>query len=246
MDFDYIKKKSFSELVEIGNELKLENIHTLSKKELIEKIIKCFKEYEDYINSKNEYKKIKRIGNKGKEGITYLVSDKNNKKYAMKTFKKNKSVKNIETEVNLQKLASKKGICPKIYDFDIINNNIVMDLMDEHLMDMMERQNGNLTENQQKEIINIFKKLDETNVFHGDSNILNYMLKDGKIYIIDFGMSKLIDDKLKKKLKEEKINYNLMNLGFILKLKELKCPESSYSYLLKQVSNENKKKYNLI
>ena len=246
MDFDYIRKKSFSELKEIGNELKVENIHNLSKKELIEKIIKCFKEYEDYINSKNVYKKIKRIGNKGKEGITYLVSDKNGKQYAMKTFKKNKSLKNIETEVDLQKLASKKGICPKIYDFDIINNNIVMDLMDEHLMDVMERQNGNLTENQQKEIINIFKKLDEANVFHGDSNILNYMLKDGKIYIIDSGMSKLIDDKLKKKLKEEKINYNLMNLGFILKLKELKCPPSSYSYLLKQVSNENKKKYNLI
>ena len=36
-----------------------------------------------------------------------------------------------------------------------------------------------------------------------------------------------------------------MTLGFILKLKELKCPESSYSYLISHISQENKLKYNL-
>jgi predicted unusual protein kinase regulating ubiquinone biosynthesis (AarF/ABC1/UbiB family) len=68
-------------------------------------------------------------------------------------------------------------------------------------------------------------------------------LKNNKIYIIDFGMSKPIDDKFKKKLKEERPNFTLMNLGFILKLKDLKCPSTSYKYLIKFVTEENKKKY---
>ena len=120
-----------------------------------------------------------------------------------------------------------------------------MERMDEHLFDVMKRQKGNLTEFQQKQLMDIFIKLDESNVFHGDSNILNYMLKNDKIYIIDFGMSKLIDLKFKKKLKEERPNYTLMNLGFIIKLKELKCPETAYSYLISFVSEENKIKYGL-
>ena len=79
----------------------------------------------------------------------------------------------------------------------------------------------------------------------GDSNILNYMLKNNRIYIIDFGMSKPIDDKFKKKIKEERPNFTLMNLGFILKLKDLKCPSTAYKYLINFVSEENKRKYGI-
>ena len=53
------------------------------------------------------------------------------------------------------------------------------------------------------------------------------------------------DDAAKKKLKEERPNFTLMNLGFILKLKELKCPTTSYKYLIKFVTEENKSKYGL-
>jgi hypothetical protein len=110
----------------------------------------------------------------------------------------------------------------------------------------MKEQNGNITEIQQKQIIKIFKLLDKAKVFHGDSNILNYMFKGKKLYIIDFGMSQLIDEKLIKKLGIDTPNLTLMNLGFILKLKELSCPSSSYSYLLTFVSNKDKSKYDLL
>jgi tRNA A-37 threonylcarbamoyl transferase component Bud32 len=245
MDLNILNKKSLEELQKIGKDLGIEN--EINKKILIKKIKECFKDYEKYkFEVKDRYEKIKQLGNKGKEGITYLVKDKiSNKEYAMKTFNKRKSIENIKRESELQKIAGDVGISPKVIYVDLVSNNIVMDKMDEHLFDVMKRQNGDLTEIQQKQILDIFNKLDEINVFHGDSNLLNYMLKNEQIYIIDFGMSKMIDNKLKKKLKEDRPNFTLMNLGFILKLKELKCPESSYSYLIKQVNDENKKKYGL-
>jgi len=245
MDLNILNKKSLDELQEIGKDLGIEN--EINKKILIKKIKECFKDYEKYKSEvKDRYEKIKQLGNKGKEGITYLVKDKiSNNEYAMKTFNKRKSIENIKRESELQIIAGEIGISPKVIVVDLVSNNIVMDKMDEHLFDVMKRQNGDLTEIQQKQILDIFNKLDEINVFHGDSNLLNYMLKDNRIYIIDFGMSKIIDDKLKKKLKENRPNFTLMNLGFILKLKELKCPESSYKYLIQHVNDENKIKYGL-
>jgi tRNA A-37 threonylcarbamoyl transferase component Bud32 len=247
MNFSFLKNKSFEELKRIGSEIEINEEDYKTKNELINMIIKCFKEYEEYkTNKKDKYEIIKQLGDKGKEGITYLVKDRTTGlEYAMKTFNKRKSIENIKKESELQKKSYEKGISPKVIDVDTVSNYIVMEKMDEHLFDVMKRQKGNLTESQQKQLMDIFIKLDEANVFHGDSNILNYMLKKNKIYIIDFGMSKSIDEKFKRKLKEDRPNFTLMNLGFIIKLKELKCPETAYSYLISFVSEENKIKYGL-
>jgi hypothetical protein len=51
-----------------------------------------------------------------------------------------------------------------------------MEKMDCHLL------GGLLTEKQQIQILDIFKKLDKTRVFQGDANILNYIVRYGKIY----------------------------------------------------------------
>ena len=193
-----------------------------------------------------KYSKIEQLGNAGKEGVTFLVErKKDNKMFAMKTFKKTKSKKNILHEANCQNMASKTGVCPKVIDIDLENNFIVMEKLEIHLYEVMKKQKGILSKVQQQQIYNIYKKLDDANIFHADSNILNYMFQDDKLYIIDFGMSKIIDDKLKKKLKTEHPNKHLMTLGFILKLKELKCPEDSYSYLLNYISKEDKIKYGI-
>ena len=71
------------------------------------------------------------------------------------------------------------------------------------------------------------------------------MYKNKKLYIIDFGMSSIVDGKLIKKLKTDTPNFTIMTIGMIIKLKELKCPDHSYKYLLKFVSDENKFKYSL-
>lgn len=244
MDITQLKLLSYKELKEIAVNMDLEI--PKKKEDLILEMLKCFKEYEKYKKEKiYKYEKIKQLGEKGKEGITYLVKTKDNIEYAMKTFKKFKSSERLRKEAFLQEKASEFNIAPKIIEIDTVSKYIVMEKMDEHLIDKMKKQDGNITELQQKQIIRIFKLLDKAKVFHGDSNILNYMFKGKKLYIIDFGMSKLIDEKLIKTLGIETPNLTLMNLGFILKLKELKCPESSYSYLITFVSNKDKSKYGL-
>ena len=61
-----------------------------SKKDLIQTITKAFNEYNDYKKEKiDKYKQTKKLG-EGKEGTTYLVTDINDYKYAMKTFRKQK------------------------------------------------------------------------------------------------------------------------------------------------------------
>ena len=120
---------------------------------------------------------------------------------------------------------------PQVYDVNTDDKFIVMEKMDKHLIEVMKKQNGNLTKKQQLDIIKIYKKLDEANVFHGDLNILNYMYKNRKLYIIDFGMYSYIDDCLKKKLETDTSNLTLMTIAMIIKLKELYCPSDSYTYL---------------
>jgi len=245
MDSAQLKKLSYEDLKSVALEMDIKI--PKSKEELIQKMIKCFKEYENYKkNTIDKYKKICQLGNKGKEGITYLVKTKDNNEYAMKTFKKNKSSEKLKLEVKLQEMASKEGISPKIIDYDTVGKYIVMEKLDKHLKDILENQNGLLTINQQKQLIKIFETLDKVKVFHADSNILNYMYKNKKLYIIDFGMSKEIDDKLIKKLGTTTPNIDIMTLGFVLKLKEHNCPKKSYEYLVKYISDVNIEKFQLL
>lgn len=188
-----------------------------------------------------KYTKVNRLGDKGKDGTTYLVVDKKGKEYAMKTFKKTKSSKNIEKEYKLLKKAYRAGVAPKPILCDTENKCIVMEKMDSHLYENIKR----LTSRQQKRIVEIFKALDKVKVFHNDANLYNYMIKDGEIYLIDYGMSKSINSKLLKKLETDTPNYRLMLLGFIIKMRILGAPKKSYSYLLTHVNPEDMIKYNL-
>ena len=239
----FLDNKNLQELKLICTKLEIK-CKCASSKDRIKKDIITFLNKDE-----NSFKKIyqahEQIGNIGKEGIVYIIKDQNDKEFAMKQFKKTKSSKKLEIEFDIQKQASKFNICPQVYDVNIIEKYIIMEKMDNHLIDIMKLQNGNLTQKQQLDIIKIYQTLDKAKVFHGDSNILNYMYKNKKLYIIDFGMSSAVDDKLIKKLKTDTPNFTIMTIGMIIKLKELKCPDHSYKYLLKFVSDENKFKYSL-
>lgn len=243
MDYDKLEKLKYQELKNIAKELNAPL--SRNKEELLVGIIQLFKEYENYKNKKKDKFTVhQQLGNKGKEGITYLVTKKDGTEWAMKTFKKTKSADRIYREAELQKKAAEFGVSPKVIDVDTVVNYIVMEKMDKHLLDVLKKQGG-LKKTQQKQIINIFKKLDEANVFHADANLMNYMFLGRKLYIIDFGMAKEITNALIKKLGTNTPNLNIMTLGFILKLKEMQFSYDSYDHLIKFLNEDQIKTFNL-
>lgn len=244
MNYSTLEKCSFTELKKMAKEMDLKSRR--SRIEYINDISKAFKDYEYYLHEKiDKYTRIRQLGNKGKEGITYLVKDHKNREFAMKTFRKTKSSNNLKNEYILQKRASLMGISPRVVEYDSVSKYIVMEKMDIHLVDIMKKQKGNLGRNQQHQIIDIFRKLDQVGVFHGDSNILNYMMKNNKIYIIDFGFAKEINSKLIKKLGTPSPNIRIMTLGLVIKLKEMNCPPTSWKYLKQELTDEEIKKFKI-
>lgn len=214
-----------------------------SKCEIIYEIVKAFKEYESYKKDKiDRYEKYEQIGEKGKEGTTYLVKTRDGREYAMKTFRKSKSSATLRKEAELQKLAADQGASPNVIDIDTVSKYIVMEKMDGHLLDKIKKQ-GCLSRTQQRQIINIYRNLDKAGVFHGDANLLNYMYKEDNLYIIDFGMSKEITHALTKRLGTDTPNMTIMTLGIALKLKDMQLPSSSYQYIIKYLTEEQREKF---
>jgi len=244
MDYEQLNKYSYTELKPIAQNMGLKIRR--SKACLIENIKEAFKEYEKYKRKKiDKYTRGKQLGERGKEGTTFLVTTEDETEYAMKTFRKQKSSTTLRKEAELQKLAADLGASPNVIDRDTVSKYIVMEKMDRHLVDVMKSQSGDLTTHQQKQIITIYKKLDEAKVFHGDANLLNYMYKGRKLYIIDFGMAREITTALVKKLGTSTPNISIMTLGMVLKLKDMKCSESSYSYLVKFLSEDQRERFSL-
>lgn len=233
-----LEKYSLFELKEMAEKMNLSPRR--SKTKMIEDISKAFQEYEEYKKEKvDKYTRKHQLGQKGKEGTTYLVIDNKGKEYAMKTFRSGKSSTNLYKEYCLQEKAAKYKIAPKVYDYDTVNKWILMQKMESHLFENLKV----LSEDQQNEIIEIFNKLDNAKIFHNDANLTNFMIRKGKIYLIDYGFAKEITPKLEKSLGTSKPNYKLMSIAIIIKLKELGFSKPSYKNFLKCVSEEDKTKY---
>lgn len=186
---------------------------------------------------KTKYKIGRQLGLDGRDGKTFLVEDKFGCQYAMKKFKKNKSEKKIADEVLFQRVCSNVFISPKIVDVDLRKKFIVMEKMDFHLLDEINAKNGIFSKKRQHELVRILKKMDKLKIFHGDVNILNFMIKNGKLFVIDFGMSKKITDTLIKKVGTTHPNLRLVLLSFITKLAEAGVNANSISYLQSQLNN---------
>ena len=168
-----------------------------------------------------KYKIIKQLGTEGKEGTCYLVENKKGEKYAMKCFAKSKSSNMLQKEALAQKEVAKYDLAPNVKEVNEDEKYIVMDYLDKNLFDIVKKNHGEIPEVYQKKVANLILKLDETGVFHGDPNPANFMLKGQKMYIIDFGFAKDIDDRLIKKYNTETPNQKFMPIGLVLKLKEI-------------------------
>ena len=79
--------------------------------------------------------------------------------------------------------------------------------IDTNLFDILKEAKGEMSNHLQTEIVRIIMTLDRIKVFHADPNPLNFMVgKNDKLYIIDYGFGKKIDDKLVKKYETNEIN----------------------------------------
>ena len=188
-----------------------------------------------------KYNIIEQLGSVGKEGTTFLVEDRNGEQYAMKTFSKQKSNKNLLNESEYQKQVASYGIAPNIKYVDETNKYIVMEKLDKNLFDIIKKHDGEIPETIQRKIIKLIKKMDETGIFHGDPNPANFMMKGNNMYMIDFGFARKIDDKLIRKYETNQPNQKFMILGLILKLKEIYQdynPNIEYKILSNVLHNE--------
>ena len=230
MDYKKLEELSYKKLCEIAN--KLEIPIKRSKDSMYKEIKNVFKEYETYKKTKiDKYIKEKEI-KKTKDYSIYLVENKDdNKKYIMKSFKKNKSSSSLNREVELQKLASDFDIAPNIVDIDTVSKYIIMENMDKHINLSKE-----ITNKQQKQIISILKKLDKSQVYHDNIKIENFMYKGDNLSIINFSKSKPITNNLITKYNTDTPNLTLSSLSLVSELKDKNFNKSSYELLLKYKS----------
>ena len=235
MKLEDLKTKSKSELIEISRKYKIDTKRK-TKKEIIEEIVDKY-----YQKKKDKYTQIKQLGKSGKEGTVYLVKYRNNE-YALKQFRDHKVPGNIQKEAEIQQKCAQYGISPNIKEVNTHCKYIVMDKMDYSLMDLIKKYNGRIPKKYQQEIINIISTLDKIKVFHGDPNPSNFMIKDKRLYIIDYGFAKEIDDKLIEKHGTKELNKHFMFIGLLIQLKQtyggnvVKC-----DLLRNEVSDENRK-----
>ena len=181
------------------------------------------------------------LGN-GKDGIVYTLLYRG-REYAVKQFKPTKSLNRIQLEANLQQKAARVGLSPKVKECNLDKRYIRMDKLDSSLYKLMHKKGGKLSIKYQKAIVEMANKLDKIGIFHNDPNIANFMIKDGKLYIIDYGFAKPINKTIIKKYTSTP-NKKYMIWGFLLKCREEFGPDIKYSYLSKSLSPEIRKKFN--
>jgi serine/threonine-protein kinase len=188
------------------------------------------KQNKSKVRKYKKYKVESQLGLVGKDAKTFLVTDKFGYEYALKQYKKQKSSKKILQEVAFQRRCSDAFLSPKIIDVNLEEKFIVMEKMDTHLLDEI-NQNGGIPLQRQKELVALLKKLDKIGIFHGDANLLNLMIKNNRLYIIDFGMAKEINEKLIFSMKTNSPNLIFMILAVIANLRSANVNSSSYAFL---------------
>jgi len=245
MDFERLTEMSYVDLKTVAEKMGIKPPR--NKTDLVREIRKGFKEYEEYKHRKiDPYTWGEQIGNKGKEGITYAVTDREGHKLAVKTFKKTKSSEALRREARLQKLAADVGAAPNVVATDVINKRIYMQRLDRHLVDVIQEQGGHLSETHQRRIVTILRKIDDAGVFHADSNITNWMLSTrGKIYLIDYGMAKDINPALIKKVGTSTPNLDYGTATLVIQLRKVGAPDSSYSLLRRHIPEDQQRKLGL-
>ena len=144
-------------------------------------------------------------GKQGKEGVTFVVEDKDGFRFAVKMFKKTKSSRKIQKEAEMQEDAARVGVSPRVFAVNLTEKFIVMECLKETIVDHVrqgcaDKSRVELSGTHQNRLIEICDRLDDVNIMQNDGNPLNLMVDDaGMLFVIDFGFAKRIDARLLRK-----------------------------------------------
>lgn len=194
--------------------------------------------------SEDEDGEPKMLGEPGKEGVTLLVTmNDDGTEAAMKTFKPDKSVANIQKEAELQQDAADAGISPRVIEVQTTTTPkyILMEKLKERLVDRYTK-GSTLIDKHQTQLIAMMDKLDEIKILHNDVNVLNLMLDDkDDLKLIDFGMARKLTAK-DFKLGNSNGGITLAGMNRSLKRKRIYSGDKVQEYIKKKIKERQSKR----
>jgi serine/threonine protein kinase len=152
---------------------------------------------------------------------------------AVKIFNADIPAERIRREAVLQREAARQGLAPRVVSWD--STSITMERMDETLYHRLKRDGFRMAEPLQRRFIEILRGLDELRIFHGDPNPLNFMLKDGRLYIGDFGMASRITAATAAEHRTWGVNMAYMPMGFLMRLADVVKGTPDYKVIEKHI-----------
>ena len=163
----------------------------------------------------DDFEVIEQLGKEGAQGVVYLVEFPNGLRAAMKAFKKTKSPARIQAEADFQSRAAEAGIAPEVMHVDLDKKRIFMEVMQSRIVDVLKQG----TDYFSQDLLHIMRTLDDIDILHNDGNALNLMLNDrNQLQIIDFGLSKEITPKVRKKWQGEpniRVTLHMLRKGLL-------------------------------
>lgn len=134
------------------------------------------------------------------EGMKVLVKERIKKSYRLDALDKKLRLERTRREATLMREARKVGVnTPQIYHVDEENCKIIMEFIEgKRLKDILDSWSKEKIEKTFLEVGRCIGKMHSADIIHGDLTTSNILVKDDKIYFIDFGLgyfSKRIEDK---------------------------------------------------
>jgi Kae1-associated kinase Bud32 len=128
-----------------------------------------------------------------------VIKDRIRKKYRIRQIDEKIRKKRTSLESSLISEARRVGVpTPKILEIDKKNHKIIMEFIDgKRIKELLQEADERTIKKICTQIGRMIGKLHSAGIIHGDLTTSNMILKDGRIYFIDFGLgffSKKIED----------------------------------------------------
>jgi len=185
-----------------------------------------------------------------KDGQKILIKDRIKKKYRIPQIDKKIRKSRTSQEFNLLSEARRNGVpTPKILDVDKKTHKIIMEFIDgKRIKELLNKSDKKTIERLCSEIGKLIGKLHSAGIIHGDLTTSNMILRDDKIYFIDFGLgffSKKVEDQgtdlrlLHEALKST--HYQILDVSWKNVIKGYKREYSKADIVLNRVSEIEKR-----